>query len=92
MRAAIFAVALVAAVPAQAFTTVDEYQPDFEKARECRDLEDGRKVWVGELGYYVQSWMFYTGQSGLLDDESASAIPFAENPPSNLAAFKQACE
>lgn len=92
MRTAILAVALLAAMPARAFTTVDEYQPDFAKARECRDLEDGRKVWVGELGYYVQSWMFYTGQSGLLDDESASAVPFADNPEANLVDFKKACE
>lgn len=91
MRTAIFAVALLTAMPAWAFTTVDEYQPDFAKARECKDI-DGRKVWVGESAYYIQSWMFYTGQSGLLDDETASAVPFTDNEPTNLADFKKACE
>lgn len=90
MRTLIIFAALAAAAPAMAFTTVDEYQSDFAKARECRDIE-GRKVWVGERGYYIQSWLFYTGQSGLLDDESASVVPFAENKAEDLEAFAAAC-
>ena len=91
MRAAIFAVALLAAMPAMAFTTVDEYQPDFAEARECKDIE-GRKVWVGERGYYIQAWLLRSGQSGALDPEVALAVPFADNEPANLVDFKKACE
>ena len=88
----ILAVALLASpVAAHGFSTVGEFQPDFEKARECRPIE-GRRLWVGEKGYYIQDWLFASGDSGLLDDDHASAIPFSDNTKEDLADFEAACK
>lgn len=90
MRRLLLAVALLATpVAAHGFTTADEFQPDFANARECRPIE-GRRLWVGKMGYYIQSWLF--GASGALDDENASAVPFSENDKTALAAFEAACK
>lgn len=79
------------AYAADGFVTDDEYQPDFSNAVECRQI-DGRRVWRGRVAYYIQSNLFMTGQSGLLDNEAAAAVPFAENADPDLAAFKEACD
>lgn len=93
MRKLLVALALLTAPAAAAhdFVTVDEYQDDFAKARECRPLGDGRRLWVGEEGYYVQSWFFMTGQSGILDDENASVVSFADNKPEDLTDWAALC-
>jgi hypothetical protein len=92
MRSILFALALLTAHPAAAFTTVDEYAADFAAARECRQLADGRRVWAGGEAYYVQSWFFETGQSGAIDDDAVSAIPIADNAPDALTTFANACD
>lgn len=81
---------LLVTTPCWAWSTVDEYSQDFAKARECSPIE-GRKVWAGEQAYYIQSWMFRTGQSGLLDDETASAVPISGNTADALKSFVAAC-
>lgn len=87
----IAALSLLLVTPAWAFSTVDEYAADFAKARECKPI-DGRKVWAGKDAYYIQAWLFYTGQSGLLDDEVASAVPIADNGKDALEPFEAACK
>lgn len=84
-------ITLAAPLSASEFTTVDEFQDDFATAKECRPIE-GRKVWKGERAFYIQAWAFQTGESGLLDDETASAVPFADNTPEDLADFRKACD
>lgn len=78
------------AVAADGFTTVKDFQPDFEKAVQCRPL-DGRKVWKGHTAYYIQSTMFYTDQSGALDPESADTVAIKTAPAKSLAVFKKVC-
>lgn len=86
-------IALLFAAPAFAadgFGTTIEYRADFETASACNPI-DGRKVWKGEQAFYIQSWLFQTGQSGVLDEESADAIPVKGNDKEALAAFEAAC-
>tara|TARA_R110002110_G_scaffold37601_2_gene124028 strand:+ start:7496 stop:7774 length:279 start_codon:yes stop_codon:yes gene_type:complete len=92
MKRLIFALALFSS-PAMAdgFSTVDEYQADFESARSCVSI-DGRKVWKGKTAFYIQSWLFRSGSSGLLDDSVAAAVPVNGNPQGNLAVFVDACD
>ena len=78
------------AVAADGFGTTHEYAEDFKSAVACQPI-DGRKVWKGESAYYIQSWLFQTGQSGILDEESADAIPVKDNTADALAAFEAAC-
>jgi len=90
MKNVLVLLALLAAWPAWAYSTGDEYQPDFEKARECKPI-DGRKVWAGKDAYYIQANMFQTGQSGLLDDDAVSTVPIKDNDKVALEAFEKAC-
>lgn len=49
----IFAIALaLAATP----PTVDELQQDFETARPCAGLVNGREVWEGQRAFFVASF------------------------------------
>ncbi|MDX0513328.1 hypothetical protein GOD47_01405 [Sinorhizobium medicae] len=94
MRMALLLISLSLAVPAFAadgFSTLDEFQADFATATPCRPFE-GRKLWKGKEAFYIQSWLFYTGQSGLLDDESASVIIPSENTPKVMAQYVSACK
>lgn len=92
MRSLFAALALLAAVPAHAFTTLPESSADFAQARECRPLKDGRRVWVGHDAYYVQAWLFYTGESGQIDDDAVSVVSPADNSKDALAPFADACK
>jgi len=94
MRMALLFASLLLAVPANAadgFITADEYQADFATAVPCEPVE-GRKLWKGKEAFYIQAWLFYTGQSGALDDETADAIAFSENTPKVMAQYVAACE
>lgn len=94
MRMALLLASLLLAMPAGAadgFYTADEYQADFATAVACKPVE-GRKLWKGKEAFYIQSWLFYTGQSGALDDESASVIIPSENTPKVMAQYVAACE
>lgn len=91
MRVFVLILALVATAPASAFTVAESYKADFDAARECSEI-DGRKVWKGAEAFYIQSWLFQTGQSGVVDDENVSVIAFADNDRAALVAFEAACE
>lgn len=78
------------AAPALAWTPPEGYEADFAKARECRPV-DGRKLWVGGKGYYLQANLFMTSQSGLLDPEAVSVVEFDDNSLESLATFAEAC-
>ena len=77
--------------PALAWSTTADYASDFAKARECRPL-DGRRLWVGGSAFYIQSWLFRTPDSGLLDDDAVSAVPFDDNSMQALATFAALCK
>lgn len=91
MRYILLSIGILASSSVLAFDTVPEYAKDFASARECKEI-DGRKVWAGEDAYYIQSWLFMTGDSGLLDPENASAVPLADNTAEDLTAFAVACK
>lgn len=91
MRTLLAALVVLAVSPAFAFSTDPDFADDFAKARECRPLADGRKVWTGEKAYYVQAWLFTTGQSGQLDDDVASVVSLADNTTDALKPFADAC-
>ncbi len=76
--------------PALAWTPPEGYEVDFSKARECRPVE-GRKLWVGGKGYYLQANLFWTDQSGLLDDDAVSVVEFDDNSLEALATFAEHC-
>lgn len=91
MKTILAALFLLTATPCLAWSTVPEYEWDFSKARECRPI-DGRKVWAGTEAYYIQSWLFWTGDSGLLDDEAVSVIDITENTAGALERYAAACQ
>jgi hypothetical protein len=76
---------------ADGFSTVNEYQADFDKAHACKPI-DGRKFWEGERAFYLQSWLFYTGQSGLLDDENADVLDRKDLSKEDITKFEGACK
>ena len=78
------------AAPAWAWTPPEGYEADFAVARECRPV-DGRKLWVGGKGYYLQANLFWTGQSGLLDDDAVSVVEFDDNSLDTLSTFAALC-
>ena len=78
------------AMAADGFTTVKEYQPDFDTAVQCKPV-DGRKFWKGHQAYYLQSNLFYTSDSGALDKGSASVIAFKDVNPKLKKTFAEAC-
>lgn len=79
------------AAPALAWTPPEGYEADFAKARECRPVE-GRKLWVGGRGYYLQANLFMTSESGLLDDDALSVVEFDDNSLEALATFADHCK
>lgn len=88
--AALFFMMAAPAMAADGFGTTHDYAEDFKSAVSCKPV-DGRKVWKGDKAFYIQSWLFQTGQSGVLDDESADAIPVKDNDKEALSAFEAAC-
>lgn len=94
MRALILTVFMLAsghAFAVDGFGTSREFSDDFATARPCEAI-DGRLVWAGQRAFYIQSWQFMTGQSGLLDPENASAVPIADNDKAALQPFEDACD
>jgi hypothetical protein len=85
------AILMLIVSPAWAWTPPEGYESDFAKARECRPVE-GRKLWVGGKGYYVQANRFWTSDSGQLDDEAVSVIEFDDNTLEALATFADHCK
>jgi hypothetical protein len=80
----------VPAFAADGFTTDDDFQDDFETARYCGKI-DSRMVWAGETAYFIQAWLFGTGESKQLSEDSASAIPISDNTPETLEPFSSLC-
>ena len=91
MKTILTALLIFAASPCLAWTPPEEYEADFAKARECRPI-DGRKLWVGGTGYYIQANLLWTSDSGLLDDDAVSVVEFDDNSLEALAAFADACK
>ncbi len=85
--------ALLFSTPAFAgsFGTVPEYQNDFDKATLCKPV-NGRMVWKGEFGFYIQSTKFYTSETGQVAEDAASVIPYYKNTKDTLRPFYKACE
>ncbi|WP_275789268.1 hypothetical protein [Rhizobium gei] len=68
----------------------DAIQLDLQTAYTCKDI-DGRKVWKGELAYYIQSYV-YDGQHGDdATDMAADAVLPEDNTPETMREFEQAC-
>lgn len=87
---AAIAFAPLAAMAAGGFSTIDELQPDFDKASPCEDI-DGRKVWKGKKAFYIQAYAFKTGQSKVLSDDSASAVIKSDQSKDVLELYERAC-
>ncbi len=87
MSLVLFAAVLVAAT---AQPTVDELQADFESARPCYALIDGREVWEGQRAYFIAS---FTKEAAELDPRlvGADAVLRDDNPPDVIGEFEAAC-
>lgn len=70
--------------------TVDELQQDFENARPCAGLVDGREVWEGQRAFFVAS---YTKEATEIDPSlvGADAVLRDDNPPDVIGEFEAAC-
>lgn len=68
--------------------TMQELQEDFEAAVACRQI-DGRKVWKGELAYYIQSFV-YEGQAAASEDVADAVLP-EDNTEETVREFEEAC-
>ena len=90
--ATLFFLIAAPALAADGFGTLPEYQKDFDAAVACQPMKDGRRVWKGRDAFYIQSWLFYTGQSGALDEESTDAVIKKDNPPETVAMFEEQCK
>lgn len=68
----------------------DAIQSDLQAAYACRDI-DGRKVWKGELAYYIQSYVYDGEQGDDAADMAADAVLPEDNSPETMREFEQAC-
>lgn len=75
---------------ASAQPTADELQLDFETARPCPGLVDGREVWEGRRAFFVAS---YTKEAMELDPGlvGADAVLRDDNDQETIIAFEAAC-
>lgn len=80
----------IAAIAADGFATVDELQPDFDRATRCHEI-DGRKVWKGKEAFYIQAYLLTTGQSKALSDDAASAVVKSEQSKDVIDLYERAC-
>lgn len=87
---AAIAFAPFAAIAADGFATVDELQPDFDRATPCKEI-DGRKVWKGNKAFYIQAYAFTTGQSKALSDDAASAVIKSDQSKDVIDLYERAC-
>ncbi|MBD9372761.1 hypothetical protein IB238_09020 [Rhizobium sp. ARZ01] len=87
MSPVLFAAAF-AAVTAQ--PTVEELQADFETARPCYALIDGREVWEGKKAFFISS---YTKEAAELDPDlvGADAVLRDDNSLDVIGEFEAAC-
>lgn len=87
MSPTLFAAAF-AVVTAQ--LTVEELQADFETARPCYALIDGREVWEGKKAFFISS---YTKEAAELDPAlvGADAVVRDDNSFDVIAEFEAAC-
>lgn len=67
---------------------VDDLQADFETAIACRQIE-GRKVWKGEIAYYIQSYV-YEGEAPTAEEVADAVLP-EDNAPETVKEFEEAC-
>jgi len=75
-----------AAVPTSA--TMEELQADFETAVACKQI-DGRKVWKGQLAYYIQSYV-YEDQAAASEEVADAVLP-EDNTEETVREFEEAC-
>ncbi|MCA1406960.1 hypothetical protein I6F26_08020 [Ensifer sp. IC3342] len=68
--------------------TVEDLQADFEHAVACEQI-DGRKVWKGEIAYYIQSYV-YEGDATAQTDAADAVLP-EDNTPETVKEFERAC-
>ncbi len=87
---AALALAPFAATAADGFSTVDEFQSDFEKATPCKNI-DGRRVWKGEKAFYVQAYVFATQKFKAFSEDSASVVDRDEQPAEIVELYEKAC-
>ncbi|MEY9099310.1 hypothetical protein ABIA24_002219 [Sinorhizobium fredii] len=73
---------------ASATASVDDLQTDFETAIACRQI-DGRKVWKGDIAYYIQSYV-YEGEAAAADEVADAVLP-EDNTPETVKEFEEAC-
>jgi hypothetical protein len=73
---------------ASATASVDDLQADFETAMACRQIE-GRKVWKGEIAYYIQSYV-YEGEAATAEEVADAVLP-EDNAPETVKEFEEAC-
>lgn len=87
MSSVLFAVVFLAAT---AQPTADELQTDFESARPCYALIDGREVWEGKRAYFIAS---FTKEAAELDPDlvGADAVLRDDNSPDVISEFEAAC-
>jgi hypothetical protein len=78
---------LVVSTPVAALETLPEYAGDFADAKECRPLDDGRRLWAGSQAFYISSWMFKTGDSGLIDPDNVGVVEGGPEEHPDLAAL-----
>lgn len=89
MRYLLALLLFTAPVQASAFSTVAEFQPDFETAKSCRPI-DGRQVWQGKRAFYIQSWLL--NNPGRVDPDAVGTVAFKDNKKSDLKPFEDACK
>ncbi|MBP1881903.1 hypothetical protein [Sinorhizobium mexicanum] len=89
MFTALFVASLLAPtqVPSNV-ASVDDLQADFEHAVACEQI-DGRKVWKGEIAYYIQSYV-YEGDATAQTDAADAVLP-GDNTPETVKEFERAC-
>lgn len=87
MSSVLFAAVFLAAT---AQPTVEELQADFESARPCYSLIDGREVWEGKRAYFIAS---FTKEAAELDPDlvGADAVLRDDNSPDVIREFEAAC-
>lgn len=73
---------------ASATASVDDLQTDFETAIACQQI-DGRKVWKGDIAYYIQSYV-YEGEAAAADEVADAVLP-EDNTPETVKEFEEAC-
>ncbi|MDI7863980.1 hypothetical protein MRS76_18700 [Rhizobiaceae bacterium n13] len=69
--------------------TTEQLQADFEHAVPCREV-DGRKVWKGELAYFIQSYV-YNDEGAETTSEGADAVMPSDNTADTMREFEEAC-